>query len=110
MTVCAALVSLQYYTSYKSDLEYSLMEIGQRRQALAYQSSALAMAAASDPEAVLAEDDVYQALAWQDKNYEQQQKTLETQLSVASAQIESYQKLVDNNIKNDFKMNIGGGS
>ena len=110
MTVCAALISLQYSMSYKSDLEFSLMEIGQRRQALAYRSSVLAMKSSSDPEVILSEDPTYLAMTWQDKQYEQQQKTLETQLSVVSAQIESYQKLVDNNVKNEFKINFGGGS
>ena len=110
MTICAAQITLQYLTSYKSDLEYSLMEIGQRRQVLAYRSSQLASEAASDPEAVLSDDPVYQAMAWQDKQYEQQQKTLETQQAIASSQIESYKKLVESNIKNDFSIKFGGGS
>ena len=110
MTVSAAVISLQYYTSYKSDLEYSLMEIGQRRAALAYESSALAISASTDPEAILSDDPTYQALSWQDKQYEQQQKTLETQLSVVNAQIQSYQQLVDNNTKSNFKINFGSGS
>ncbi len=109
MTVCAAQITMQYLMSYKSDLEYSLMEIGQRRQVLAYRSSQLASEAASDPEAVLSDDPVYQAMSWQDKQYEQQQKTLETQQSAASAQIESYQKLLEGNIKKDFQINWGGG-
>ena len=108
MAFCAALVSLQYYISYESDLQYSLMEIGQQRQKLAYQSSALAMSAASDPEVILADNPTYQALAWRDKQYEQQQKMLETQLSVASSQRESLQKLVDDKAKNDMKINFGG--
>ena len=110
MTVCAAQMQLQYATSYQSDLQYSLMEIGQKRQALAYRSSSLAMASSSDPEAILSEDPVYQAMAWQDKQYEQQQKTLETQLSVAAAQVDSAQKLVEQEAKKVGKINWGGGS
>ena len=110
MTVSSAVISLQYYTSYKSDLEYSLMEIGQRRAVLAYESSALAISASTDPEAILSDDATYQALAWQDKQYEQQQKTLETQLQVVDAQIKSYQQLVDNNAKNNFAIKFASGS
>ena len=108
MTVSSAVISYQYYTSYKSDLEYSLMEIGQRRAALAYQSSSLAISASTDPEAILSDDPTYQALSWQDKQYEQQQKTLETQLQVVNAQVESYKKLVESNSKDNFSINFGG--
>ena len=108
MTISAAVLSLQYYTSYKSDLEYSLMEIGQRRAQLAYRSSAIATEASSDPDAILSDDATYQALAWEDKQYEQQQKTLETQLSIVQQQVDSYQKLVDNNTKKDFSISFGG--
>jgi len=110
MTVCPALMSVQYYTSYKSDLEYSIMEIGQRRAVLSYESSLLAMSAASDPDVVLSDDPVYQAMSYQDKMYEQQQKTLETQLAEVTAMLESFQKLEENNIKNEFKLNLGSGN
>ena len=109
MTIMAANITLQYYMGYKSDIEFRLMDIGNRRQVLAYKSSKLAEQVAADPEAVLSEDPTYLQLAYQDKVLEQLQKTQETQHKTVSAQIDSVQKLLDNNIKKDFTINWGGG-
>lgn len=108
MTISAVQIALQYYTSYKSDLEYSMMEIGNRRMVIAYRSSQLAQQAAADPEAVLADDPIYQALALQDKLYEQQMKTAETQQSMVAQLIQSYEKLLQQNIKDEFQISWGG--
>ena len=109
MTVSAVTATLQYLRSYKSDLEYQLMSISNKRMRYAYWSSQLALQVQTDPDVQLSDNPQYQYLVALDKMAEQQQKTYETQQQMVSAQISSYEKLQSNNISSDFKVNFGGG-
>lgn len=108
MTMAAAQARMLTLTLYKSDLEYRLMSISNQKQALALQSSAYAAAYAEAGGSGSLEDDPYMlAIQYQDEALDAEQKTLETQQKAAAADLESVEKLVDNNIKKDFKLNIG---
>ncbi len=108
MTMAAAQARMLTLTLYKSDLEYRLMSISNQKQALALQSSAYAAAYAEAGGSGSLEDDPYMlAIQYQDQALEAEQKTIETQQKAAAADLESVEKLVDNNIKKDFKLNIG---
>lgn len=99
MTVCVPNVNLLQTTLYKSQLEYSIMNITNKRQQIAYQTMQLSDADwESDPRV--------KQLQAMDSYLELQQKNLETQLKTATAQVESFQKLVDTNTSKDFKLNI----
>ena len=72
------------------------------------QSSAYAAAYAENGGTGSLENDPYMlAIQYQDKALETEQKTLETQQQAASTDLESIKKLVENNVKNDFKLNLG---
>ena len=108
MTMAAAQARMLTLTMYKSDLEYRLMSITNQKQALAMQSSAYAAAYAENGGTGSLENDPYMlAIQYQDKALETEQKTLETQHQAAAADLESIEKLVDNNVKKDFKLNLG---
>ena len=106
--MAAAQARMLTLTLYKSDLEYRLMSITNQKQALAMQSSAYAAAYAENGGTGSLENDPYMlAIQYQDKALETEQKTLETQQQAASTDLESIKKLVENNVKNDFKLNLG---
>lgn len=108
MTVAAAQARMLTLTMYKSDLEYRLMDLQNQQQALAMQSSAYATAYSEAGGTGSLENDPYMlAIQYKEKALEAEQKTLETQQKAAAADLESVEKLVDNNIKKDFKLNIG---
>ena len=108
MTIAAAQARLMTLTMYKSDLEYRMMSISNQKQALALQSAAYAQAYAEAGGTDSLENDPYMlSIQYQDKALEMEQKTLETQQKSADANLESVQKILDNNIKKDFKINFG---
>lgn len=99
MTVCAIQANILQTTLYKSNLEFSIMSISNKRQQLAYQMMQLCNADwENDPR-------VKQIQAM-DSYLELQQKNLETQQKAATAQLESYQKILDSNVKKDFTLNL----
>lgn len=99
MTVCAVQANLLSATLYKSQLEFSIMQISNKRMNLAWQTSQLSNADwENDPRV--------KQLQAMDSYLELQQKNLETQQKAVAAQIESYQKLVDSNVQKEFKLNI----
>lgn len=108
MTVAAAQARLLSLTMYKSDLEYRIMNISNQKQALALQSAAYAQAYAEAGGTDSLENNPYMlAIQYKDKALETEQKTLETQQQAAATELESVEKLVENNIKKDFKLNLG---
>ena len=108
MTIAAAQARMLSLTMYKSDLEYRLMSISNQRQALSLQSSNYAaLYAAAGGTGSLDNDPYMLQVQYMDKALEAEQKTLETQQKAAASDLESIEKLVDSNIKKDFKLNIG---
>lgn len=100
MTICAVNTNILSLTLYKSNLEFSIMGISSKRQNIAYTLSRACTS--SDWE----NDPKVQQLQYMDSYLELQQKNLETQQKAATAQLESYQKLLDSNIKKDFTINL----
>ncbi|MBO5947475.1 hypothetical protein J6Q66_01410 [bacterium] len=98
MTMCALNARLLSLTMYKSDLEYKILSITNRRQIIAYQTAALAD--------LDFESDEMSQLQAIDQIYELEQTNLETQQKAVTAEFDSVQKLLDNNIKKDFKINV----
>jgi len=84
---------LNMLTRYKSDLEFGMQMIAQKRTALTYQ----AMAAAEQyPE-------LAQQLHVMDKKLESEMKQLETQHKIAKTEFDSVKKFVDDHAQKDFK-------
>ncbi|MBS4760648.1 MAG: hypothetical protein KHX03_08140 [Clostridium sp.] len=99
MTFCALNTRLLTLTMYKSNLEYSITSISNKRQQIAYQTMNLANVDwESDPRV--------KQLQAMDSYLELQQKNLETQQKAASAELESMQKIVENNVKKDMTLNL----
>lgn len=100
MTVAALNTNILSLTLYKSNLEFRVMQLTSQRQNIAYTLSRACMN--SDFE----NDPQVQQLQYMDSYLEIEQKNLETQQKSATAQLESLQKLLDNNIKKDFTINL----
>lgn len=98
MTMCALNARVLFLQQYKSNLEYQILAISSRRQIIAYQTAALAGLDFESPEM-----EQLQAI---DQIYEMEQTNLETQQKSVDAEFDSVQKLLDNNIKKDFKLNV----
>lgn len=99
MTVGAINTNVLMMTQYKSQLEFSIMTISNKRQNIAYQTMQLSNVDwETDPRV--------KQLQAMDQWLELQQKNLETQQKSAAAQLESYQKILDTNVKKDFTINL----
>ena len=99
MTICAIHANILSTTLYKSNLEFSIMSISNKRQQIAYQTMQLSNADwETDPRV--------KQLQAMDSYLELQQKNLETQQKSAASQLESYQKILDTNVKKDFTLNL----
>ena len=99
MTISAVQANILSTTLYKSNLEFQIMNISNKRQQIAYQTMQLAdVDWESDPRV--------KQLQAMDSYLELQQENLETQQKSSAAQLESYQKLLDNNVKKDFTLNL----
>lgn len=99
MTIGAINTRLLSLTLYKSNLEYSITSISNKRQQIAYQTMQLSdVDWESDPRV--------QQLQAMDSYLELQQKNLETQQKAASSELESMQKILDTNVKKDFTLNL----
>ena len=99
MTVCAVQTNLLQTTLYKSQLEFSIMNISNKRQQIAYQTMQLS-------DADWETDPRIKQLQSLDSYLELQQKQSETQQKAAASQLESYQKLLDTNVNKDFNLNL----
>ena len=108
MTVAALNCRMLTLTSYKADVEFRLQRIMEKRQYLSYKTIGIA---SDKSEAMQNEDEYAQYILEQqenainalDKIFEMDQSNLETQQKAASTELESIQKLLDTNIKNEFK-------
>ena len=99
MTVGAINTNVLMMTQYKSQLEFSIMTISNKRQNIAYQTMQLSNVDwENDPRV--------KQLQAMDQWLELQQKNLETQQKSATQQLESYQKILDTNLKKDFTINL----
>lgn len=99
MTVGAINTNVLMLTQYKSQLEFSIMTISNKRQNIAYQTMQLSNVDwENDPRV--------KQLQAMDQWLELQQKNLETQQKSATAQLESFQKILDTNLKKDFTINL----
>ena len=98
MTFCVGQATLLSLTMQKSDLEYKILSISNKRQIIAYQTAALAGSDTDSPEMAQ-----LQAI---DQVYELEQTSLETQEKMVSAEFDGVQKMVENNIKKDCKLNL----
>ena len=99
MTVGAINTNVLMMTQYKSQLEFSIMTISNKRQNIAYQTMQLSNVDwENDPRV--------KQLQAMDQWLELQQKNLETQQTSATQQLESYQKILDTNLKKDFTINL----
>lgn len=99
MTIGAINTRLLSLTMYKSNLEFSITSITNKRQQIAYQTMQLSDADwESDPR-------VKQLQAY-DQYLELQQKNLETQQKAATNELESMQKILDTNVKKDFTLQL----
>ena len=98
MTMCALNARLLSLTMYKSDLEFKILCITNRRQKIAYLTSGMLDSDMESPE--------MQRLNAMDQIYELEQTNLETQQKAVTAEFDSVQKLLENNIKKDFKLNV----
>lgn len=93
MGIAATQARLMMVVGYKSDLEFAMQMIAQKKMYLCYQAQA---AAENYPE--LAEQ--YHFL---DKQLDMELKTLETQHKMVSAEWESIKKVLDDNIEKSMK-------
>lgn len=108
MATAAAQARLMSLTMYKSDLEFKLMNLSTQRQGITKLSADYAAAYAEMGGTESLEDDAYVvALQKQEEYLEQQQTQIETQLQECNAEFDSIEKLVETNIKKDFKLNFG---
>lgn len=97
-TFCALNAGLLAQTQYLSMLNYSVMQITNKRQNIAYLTLQLAGADTEDPR--------FAQLQAQDNYLEIQQKNLETQIQTASAQVKALEKIVQQNSKEACTINF----
>ena len=99
MTYCALNAALLQTTLYKSQLEYSLTGISNKRMQIAWQTNQLT-------DVDWDKDPRVKKLQAMDSYLELQQKQIESQLKAATAQQESLQKVVDKNTSEAHKLNF----
>lgn len=99
MTIAAVQANILSTTLYKSNLEFQIMNISNKRQQIAYQTMQL-----SDVD--WENDPRIKQLQAMDSYLELQQETFETQQKAAASQLESLLKLLDTNVKKDFTLNL----
>ena len=108
MTVAALNCRMLTLTSYKADIEFRLQRIMEQRQYLSYKTIGIADLKSK---AMQAEDKYAQQLLEEqenqinamDKIFEMEQTNIETQQKAAATELESITKLLDTNIKREFK-------
>lgn len=93
MGIAASQARLIMITSYKSDLEFAMQMIAQKKTVLAWQAQTAA--------------ENYPELAAQfhllDKKLDTETKSLETQHKMVAAEYDSVKKIIDDNIQRSFK-------
>ncbi len=108
MTIAALNCRMLTLTSYKADIEFRLQRIMEKRQYLSYKTIGIA----SQKSTAMQNEDEYaqyvleqqeNAINAMDKIFEMEQTNIETQQKAAQTELESIQKLLDTNIKSEFK-------
>ncbi|MDD3593744.1 MAG: hypothetical protein PHX18_03850 [Candidatus Gastranaerophilales bacterium] len=108
MTIASLNCRMLTLTTYKADVEFRMQRIMEKRQYLSYKSIGIATQKST---AMQNEDDYTQYILEQqenqinamDKILEIDQKNIETQQKAASTELESITKMLDTNIKREFK-------
>ncbi|OGI17542.1 MAG: hypothetical protein A2255_07270 [Candidatus Melainabacteria bacterium RIFOXYA2_FULL_32_9] len=102
MGLVASQARILMLTSRKSDLEFAMQQISQRRMMLAQATMSLAQTQmAAGPEA---QEDPRSAMLQQvDKMLEMQSLQFQTLHKTVSTELESVQKIIDKNIERSFK-------
>lgn len=103
MTFLALDVQKNYMISQRSSLEFQQICNSSNLQMV---TQTLSNLAAQDSDGNVMESAGAQRLQYLQQMYDQVQTSIESQLKSLNAQIESFQKAVDTNIKNDCKLNI----
>jgi len=101
MTYIAGNVQKNYMVLQKSQLEYKSIVASSGSQLITQRLATLAAQPNVDMESAFAKE-----LQYRSQLLVQEQASIDSQLKSLNAQIESFQKLVDNNIKNDCKLNL----
>ena len=99
MTISAVQANILSTTLYKSNLEFQIMNISNKRQQIAYQTMQL-----SDVD--WENDPRVKQLQAMDSYLELQQENFETQQKAAASLLESLQKILDTNVKKDCTLNL----
>ncbi|MBQ2871506.1 hypothetical protein IJE86_07385 [bacterium] len=108
MAFAAAQARLLSLTLHKSDLEYRITSLCNQKQQLATQASAYAIAAQEAGFAGNINDTPEMlAIKYQEDALDSEKTVIESQHQAITTELESTQKMVDNNIKKDFKLNLG---
>lgn len=111
MTFIALDIQKNYMLQQQSSLQFRQLCISDNKQfaqqgmALEQQKSAANVAAGGQP--IDTSTGAYAVYYAQDQLFTQQMASIESQLKALTAQIETFGKAVDNNIKNGCKLNIG---
>lgn len=98
MTICVEAIRLHTIKAQYSSANFQIMGINTHRQKIAWEQALNSDQDMNSP--------AMQALHLEDLQLEQQQTRLENLSKSLSAELDSIQKLLDNNIKQDFKLNI----
>ena len=108
MAFAAAQARLLTLTMHKSDLEYRITNLCQQKQTLSTQAAAYALAyQEAGGSGDLTNDPTMLAIQYQEKQLDSEKTMIESQHQAITTEVESTQKMVDNNIKKDFKLNLG---
>ena len=89
MSLGATSFRISQQTSYISDLEYAINQIAQKQMQLTYQAQA---AEQTDPQAA-------EFFQMQSKQLELEMKSLDTQMKVASAEMDGLKKMQEDGVK-----------
>ena len=108
MATAAAQARLLSLTMHKSDLEFKLMSLAAQKQGITKLSADYAQMYSDAGGTGDLQDDAYcQYLQKQEEYVDGIQTQIETQLQEVGAEIDSIEKLVQTNIKKEFKINFG---
>lgn len=104
MTFIALGIEKSALTIQKSQLEYQEMILSEELNTVEAQMQELTDAAGSNTN--ITDTSAYKTLELQDERYNSQKDSIETQLQSINAEIESYDKAVQTNVKSECKLTI----
>lgn len=109
MTSIALDVQKNYMILEKSQLEFQELVYSNQKQTITSTLNTLAAAHADEDDYDIEKDTQVLDLKDYESEVDTAMASLESQLKELNAQIESFGKVIDTNIKSDFKLNIFGG-